>query len=134
MNQDLIRSIEAKHLKAPEQTPRFGPGDTLRVSVKVVEGNRERVQAFEGTCIARDGSGTGETFTVRRIASGVGVERTFPLHSPRVDKIEVRRQGKVRRAKLYYLRDRVGSKAIRIKEKATARPEKGAAKAVKAAA
>lgn len=121
MNQDLIRSVEAKHLKAQDQTPKFGPGDTLRVSVKVVEGNRERIQAFEGTCIARDGSGTGETFTVRRIASGVGVERTFPLHSPRVDKIEVRRQGKVRRAKLYYLRDRVGSKAIRIKEKTVAR-------------
>ena len=126
MNQDLIRSVEAKHLK--ETTPTFGPGDTLRVSVKVVEGNRERVQAFEGTCIARDGTGTSETFTVRRIASGVGVERTFPLHSPRVDKVEVRRQGSVRRAKLYYLRDRVGSKAIRIKEKATVRPVKGAPK------
>lgn len=123
MNQDLIRSVEAKHLKS--DTPDFGPGDTLRVSVKVVEGNRERVQAFEGTCIARDGAGTSESFTVRRIASGVGVERTFPLHSPRVDKIEVRRKGKVRRAKLYYLRDRVGSKAIRIKEKPTARPVKG---------
>jgi large subunit ribosomal protein L19 len=119
MNQDLIRAVEAKHLK--QDLPGFGPGDTLRVSVKVVEGNRERIQAFEGTCIARDGSGTGATFTVRRIASGVGVERTFPLHSPRVDKIEVRRQGKVRRAKLYYLRDRIGSKAIRIKEKTTAR-------------
>ncbi len=128
MNQDLIRSVEAKHLKTQEQTPDFGPGDTLRVSVRVVEGNRERVQAFEGTCIARDGTGTSETFTVRRIASGVGVERTFPLHSPRVDKIEVRRQGSVRRAKLYYLRDRVGSKAIRIKEKATVRPVKGAPK------
>ena len=119
MNQDLIRSVEARHLKADK--PVFGPGDTLRVNVKVVEGTRERLQAFEGTCIARDGSGTSETFTVRRIASGVGVERVFPINSPRVDTIEVKRRGKVRRAKLYYLRDRVGSKAIRIKEKTTAR-------------
>ena len=119
MNQDIIRSVEARHLKT--EVPAFGPGDTLRVNVKVVEGNRERIQAFEGTCIAKDGTGTSATFTVRRIASGVGVERTFPVHSPRVDKIEVRRRGKVRRAKLYYLRDRVGSKAIRIKEKTTAR-------------
>lgn len=119
MNQDIIRSVEAKHLKS--DVPVFGPGDTLRVNVKVVEGNRERIQAFEGTCIAKDGTGTGATFTVRRIASGVGVERTFPVHSPRVDKIEVRRKGKVRRAKLYYLRDRIGSKAIRIKEKTSAR-------------
>ena len=119
MNHDIIRAVEARHVKA--DLPGFGPGDTLRVSVKVVEGSRERLQAFEGTCIARDGNGTSATFTVRRIASGVGVERTFPLHSPRVDKIEVRRKGKVRRAKLYYLRDRVGSKAIRIKEKTTAR-------------
>lgn len=119
MNQDIIRSVEARHLKS--EVPAFGPGDTLRVNVKVVEGNRERIQAFEGTCIAKDGTGTGETFTVRRIASGVGVERTFPVHSPRVDTIEVRRRGKVRRAKLYYLRDRIGSKAIRIKEKTSAR-------------
>ena len=119
MNQELIRSVEARHLKS--ETPAFGPGDTLRVNVKVVEGTRERLQAFEGTCIARDGSGTGETFTVRRIASGVGVERVFPLHSPRVDSIQVKRRGKVRRAKLYYLRDRVGSKAIRIKEKTSVR-------------
>ena len=118
---DLIRSVEAKHLKAEGDTPDFGPGDTLRVNVRVVEGARERIQAFEGTCIARDGVGTNESFTVRRIASGVGVERTFPLHSPRVAGVEVRRKGKVRRAKLYYLRDRVGSKAIRIKEKTTAR-------------
>ena len=113
--QELVRSVEARHLK--ETVPTFWPGDTLRVNVKVVEGTRERIQAFEGTCIARDGGGTNATFTVRRIASGVGVERTFPVHSPRVDSIEVRRQGKVRRAKLYYLRDRIGSKAIRIKEK-----------------
>lgn len=115
--QDLIRSVEAKHLK--EDVPAFGPGDTLRVNVRVIEGNRERLQAFEGTCIARDGGGTNATFTVRRIASGVGVERTFPVHSPRVAGVEVRRRGKVRRAKLYYLRHRVGSKAIRIKERAS---------------
>ena len=117
--QELVRSVEARHLK--ESVPTFWPGDTLRVNVKVVEGTRERIQSFEGTCIARDGSGTSATFTVRRIASGVGVERVFPVHSPRVDSIEVRRQGKVRRSKLYYLRDRVGSKAIRIKEKGRTR-------------
>ncbi|HEX8464857.1 MAG TPA: 50S ribosomal protein L19 [Abditibacterium sp.] len=119
MNQDILRQVEAKHIKS--DVPEFWPGDTLRVSVKVVEGNRERIQAFEGTCIAKDGGGTNAMFTVRRIASGVGTERTFPVNSPRVDKIEVRRSGKVRRAKLYYLRDRVGSKAIRIKEKTKAR-------------
>ena len=119
MNQDLIRAVEARHLK--EGLPEFSPGDTLRVNVKVVEGNRERVQAFEGTCIARANSGVGQTFTVRRVAQGIGVERTFLLHSPRLDKIEVRRKGKVRRAKLFYLRDRVGSKSIRIKEKTSAR-------------
>jgi large subunit ribosomal protein L19 len=117
MNQNLIRAVEQRHLK--DDLPVFAPGDTLRVNVKVVEGNRERIQAFEGTCIARSNSGVGETFTVRRVAQGIGVERTFLLHSPRLDKIEVRRRGKVRRAKLYYLRGRVGSKAIRIKERAT---------------
>lgn len=117
MNQDLIRAVESRHLK--QGLPDFGPGDTLRVNVKVVEGTRERVQAFEGTCIARANSGVGETFTVRRVAQGIGVERTFLLNSPRLDKIEVRRKGKVRRAKLFYLRERVGSKSIRIKEKST---------------
>ena len=116
MNQDLIRAVEQRHTQT--ELPVFGPGDTLRVNVKVVEGNRERIQAFEGTCTARSNSGIGETFTVRRVAQGIGIERTFLLHSPRLDKIEVRRKGKVRRAKLYYLRDRVGSKALRIKEKA----------------
>lgn len=116
MNQDLIRAVEQRHTKT--ELPSFGPGDTLRVNVKVVEGNRERIQAFEGTCTARANNGIGETFTVRRVAQGIGIERTFLLHSPRLDKIEVRRKGKVRRAKLYYLRDRVGSKALRIKEKA----------------
>ena len=115
MNQNLIRAVEERHLKP--DLPDFAPGDTLRVNVKVVEGNRERVQAFEGTCIARSNSGVGETFTVRRVSQGIGVERTFLLHSPRIERIEVRRKGKVRRAKLYYLRGRIGSKALRIKEK-----------------
>ena len=119
MNHDLLKSVEATHLK--ESLPSFGPGDTLRVQVKVVEGNRERLQAFEGTCTARGGGGTNETFTVRRVTQGVGVERKFLINSPRIDKIEVRRKGKVRRAKLTYLRERIGSKSIRIKEKAIAR-------------
>jgi large subunit ribosomal protein L19 len=117
MNQDLITAVQAKHLK--DSVPVFAPGDTLRVQVKVVEGNRERLQAFEGTCTARAGSGTSETFTVRRVTQGIGVERKFLINSPRIDKIEVRRKGKVRRAKLHYLRDRIGSKSIRIKEKQT---------------
>ncbi len=117
MNQDLLRAVEAPHLK--ESVPSFGPGDTLRVNVKVKEGNRERVQAFEGTCIARQNGGMSETFTVRRVSLGVGVERTFMVHSPKLETIEVRRRGKVRRAKLYYLRDRIGSKSIRIKEKSS---------------
>ena len=115
MNHNMIEAVEARHLKS--ELPTFGPGDTLRVNVKVVEGTRERVQAFEGTCTARSGGGMGETFTVRRVAQGIGIERTFLLNSPRLEKIEVRRKGKVRRAKLYYLRGRIGSKALRIKEK-----------------
>ena len=115
MNQNLVRAVEERHLKS--DLPSFYPGDTLRVQVRVVEGTRERVQAFEGTCIARSNSGVGETFTVRRVSQGVGIERTFLLNSPRIDAIELRRKGKVRRAKLYYLRGRIGSKAIRIKEK-----------------
>jgi large subunit ribosomal protein L19 len=114
MNQDLIRAVESRHTR---EVPDFSPGDTLRVNVKVVEGTRERIQAFEGTCTARANTGIGQTFTVRRVSQGIGIERTFMLHSPRVEKIEVRRHGKVRRAKLYYLRGRVGSKALRIKEK-----------------
>ncbi|MEN2446907.1 50S ribosomal protein L19 [Bacillus sp. JR_15] len=95
--------------------PAFRPGDTLRVHVKVVEGNRERIQVFEGVVIKRRGGGISETFTVRKISYGVGVERTFPLHTPKIAKIEVVRHGKVRRAKLYYLRELRG-KAARIKE------------------
>ncbi|HMK96716.1 MAG TPA: 50S ribosomal protein L19 [Acidimicrobiales bacterium] len=99
-----------------DDIPQFAPGDTVRVHVRVVEGNRERVQAFQGAVIARKGSGAHETFTVRKVSSGVGVERTWPVHSPSIARVEVVTQGDVRRAKLYYLRDRVG-KAAKIKEK-----------------
>src|ERR671914_655324 len=110
----LIRSMESEQFKT--DIPSFGPGDTVRVHAKVVEGSRERVQVFEGVVIRRRAGGINENFTVRRIAShGIGVERTFLVHSPRIDKIEVTRRGDVRRAKLYYLRSRVG-KAARIKE------------------
>ena len=112
---NVLSVVEEKQMKT-EGIPVFGTGDTVRVHVKVIEGGKERVQAFEGVVIKRRGSGIGETFTVRRVTNGVGVERTFPLHSPRVDRIEVRRRGKVRRARLYYLRDRIGSKATRIKD------------------
>ena len=110
---ELIRSIEAKQLRT-DLTP-FSIGDTVRVWVKVVEGNRERLQAFEGTVIAKRNGGVRETFTVRRVSYGIGVERTFPIHSPRVDHVDLIRRGKVRRAKLYYLRERQG-KAAKIKE------------------
>ena len=109
----LLKELEQEQLKK-EITP-FNVGDTIKVYAKVVEGNRERLQMFEGTVIKRQNGGIRETFTVRRIASGVGVERTWPLHSPRVDRIEVTRRGIVRRAKLYYLRNRVG-KAAKVKE------------------
>lgn len=99
-----------------DDIPDFGPGDTLKVHVRVVEGSRERVQVFQGVVIRRQGDGVRETFTVRKVSFGVGVERTFPVHSPIIDKIEVVSRGDVRRAKLYYLRDRVG-KAAKIKEK-----------------
>lgn len=99
-----------------DDIPAFGPGDTLKVHVRVVEGNRQRIQVFQGVVIGRKGSGLRETFTVRKVSFGVGVERTFPVHSPIVDKIEVATRGDVRRAKLYYLRGRVG-KAAKIKEK-----------------
>lgn len=112
---DTIREIESDFLR--DDIPDFGPGDTVRVFAKVVEGTRERLQAFEGVVIRRRGGGINENFTVRRIAShSVGVERTFLLHSPRVDRIELLRNGRVRRAKLYYLRDRTG-KAARIRER-----------------
>ena len=110
---ELIRQIEAEQLKS--DIPQFNVGDTVRVYAKVVEGSKERIQMFEGVVIKRQNGGVRETFTVRRIASGVGVEKTWPLHSPRVDRIEVVRRGIVRRAKLYYLRDGVG-KAAKVKE------------------
>jgi large subunit ribosomal protein L19 len=110
---EIIRSIEAKQIRS--DMPQFDVGDTVRVWVKVVEGNRERLQAFEGTVIAKRNGGVRETFTVRRVSYGIGVERTFPIHSPRVDHVDMIRRGKVRRAKLYYLRERQG-KAAKIKE------------------
>ncbi len=110
---DRLAAVEQEQLKSG--TPEFTPGDTVRVHLKVTEGGRERIQAFEGVVIARKGGGVRETFTVRRISHGVGVERTFPLHSPRIERVEVVRQGKVRRAKLYYLRRKVGREA-KIKE------------------
>lgn len=111
---NIINVLEQEQLRA--DIPAFRAGDTVRVHVKVVEGTRERIQVFEGLVINRQGGNVRETFTVRRIASGVGVERTFPLHSPRLAKIEVMRRGVVRRAKLYYLRNLTG-KAARIREK-----------------
>ena len=110
---DIIKNIEAAQLKA--EVPQFNVGDTVRVSAKVKEGNRERTQIFEGTVIKRQNGSSRETFTVRKTSNGIGVEKTWPLHSPIVEKIEVVRRGKVRRAKLFYLRDRVGKKA-KVKE------------------
>lgn len=109
---DALKTIAQSSMKS--ELPLFAVGDTVRVSVKIKEGERERVQAFEGTVIARKHGGIAETFTVRRVAHGCGVERVFPIHSPHVDKVEVIRRGKVRRSKLYYLRDRVG-KAAKVK-------------------
>ena len=110
---DAIKLSSQESLK--EETPKFNIGDTVRVDVNIREGERERIQQFEGTVIVRKGSGVSETFTVRRVSYGVGVERVFPLHSPNVKAVRVVRQGRVRRAKLYYLRDRVG-KAAKVKE------------------
>ena len=111
---DALKLIAQDSLKA--EKPAFNIGDTVRIDVKIREGQRERLQAFEGTVIAKNGSGISETFTVRRVSYGVGVERVFPVHSPNVASVKVVRYGKVRRAKLYYLRDRVG-KASKVKEK-----------------
>jgi large subunit ribosomal protein L19 len=110
---DLVKIVENEQIKS--NLPEFNVGDTVKVHVKVVEGTRERIQIFEGFVLKRQGGGLSETFTVRRISYGIGVERTFPLHSPKIEKIEVVRKGKVRRAKLNYLRGRVG-KAAKIKE------------------
>jgi len=119
MATNVLEEIEREQLarlSAGKPPPRFAPGDTLRVNVRVVEGTRERLQAFEGVCIGRRGAGIQETFTVRKVSAGVGVERIFPVHSPNVAGIEVVRRGKVRRAKLYFLR-RLAGKATRIREK-----------------
>ena len=117
---DIIKSIEHEQLK--DKIPYLKVGDTVRVHVRIKEGNRERIQVFEGTIIKKQGGGLNETFTVRRISYGVGVEKTFLLHAPSTEKVEVVRVGKARRAKLYYLRDRVG-KAAKTKEKVGARIE-----------
>ena len=110
---DIIKNIEAAQLK--EQAPEFRVGDTVKVYGKIKEGNRERIQVFEGVVLKRQGGSNRETFTVRKTSNGIGVEKTWPLHSPNVEKIEVVRRGKVRRAKLFYLRDRIG-KAAKVKE------------------
>ena len=110
---DMLHTVTANQLRS--DIPEFRAGDTLSVHVRVIEGDKERVQVFQGVCIKRKGGGINETFTVRKISNGVGVERIFPLHSPRLSKIEVVRRGRIRRAKLYYLRDLKG-KAARIKE------------------
>ena len=112
---NTLDHIEAAYLR--DDIPDFHPGDNVKVAVRGVEGGRERIQTFEGVVIAKDGGGLRETFTVRKISFGVGVERIFPLHAPIISSVEVTRRGAVRRAKLYYLRDRVGSRAQRIKEK-----------------
>ena len=111
---DALKLIAADSVK--EQAPEFNVGDTIRIDVNIREGERERIQQFEGTVIARKGSGVGETFTVRRVSYGVGCEKVFPVHAPNVVDVETVRHGKVRRAKLYYLRDRLG-KAAKVKEK-----------------
>ncbi|MCG3179870.1 MAG: 50S ribosomal protein L19 [Phycisphaerae bacterium] len=134
MQNQLIEAVEAKSRK--QQTPAFEIGDTVDVSVKIVEGEKERVQVFSGTVIARKGSGLNESVTVRRIVNDEGVERVFPIHAPTVLDIQVKRHGQTRRAKLYYLRERVG-KAVRLKERrgaAAPAPATKAAKGKKAAA
>ena len=110
---NIIEAINNENLK--QDVAKFNVGDTVRVSVKVIEGTRERIQIFEGTVIAKRHGGISETFTVRRLSFGIGVERTFPIHSPKITKVDVVRRGKVRRAKLYYLRGRTG-KAAKVKE------------------
>ena len=124
---NIVQQLDAEEkarVLGERTIPVFQPGDTLRVNVKIKEGERERVQAFEGVCIARDGGGISETFTVRKISFGEGVERKFPILSPNIELIEVKRRGVVRRAKLYYLRDRRG-KSARIAERQPVRPAKG---------
>lgn len=117
-NLEILKKVEAPYLKS--DLPKFRSGDTLKVHVKVIEGESERIQPFEGVVIAQSGSGINESFTIRKVSFGVGIERTFPVHSPRIAKIEIVKEGKVRRAKLYYLRDLSG-KAARIEEKNNAK-------------
>ena len=139
---EQLEKEQAEELASKRPVPEFAPGDTLRVNVKVIEGERERIQAYEGVCIARDGGGLNESFTVRKISYGEGVERVFPVYSPMIDSIDVVRRGKVRRAKLYYLRSRRG-KSARIAESTSVRTKRlndadrkaaAEAKAAKAAA
>src|SRR4051794_6998983 len=133
---NIIQQLEAEQVQKlveKRPVPEFSPGDTLRVNVKVVEGTRERVQAYEGVCIARKNAGVNSSFTIRKISYGEGVERVFPLYSPRIGSIELLRRGDVRRAKLYYLRDRRG-KSARIAEKMTGAAGKAAAAEREAAA
>ena len=130
---DIIAQLEAEQIaKLGKEIPTFAPGDTLNVNVKVKEGDRSRVQAYEGVCIARSGGGLNESFTVRKISYGEGVERVFPVFSPNIESIKVVRRGAVRRAKLYYLRDRRG-KSARIAEKAETAAEKAVRVEAKAA-
>jgi len=128
MQNKYIAAVEAEHMKS--EVPEFEVGDTVSVGVRIVEGNKERVQPFIGVVIARSGGGMGENFTVRRIVNNEGVERVFPLHSPRIANVEVQRHGKTRRAKLYYLRDRVG-KSRRLRERRVFKTDKPNAAAPK---
>ncbi len=121
---EKLESDQVDRLRAGKELPEFGPGDTIRVHVKVVEGTRERLQVFEGVCIALKRAGLNSAFTVRKISYGEGVERVFPLHSPKIEAIEVMRRGRVRRAKLYYLRGRTGKRA-RIAERQDHRVKRG---------
>jgi large subunit ribosomal protein L19 len=122
MNQELLDKVESAQLR--KEPLEFNVGDTVKVHTKVVEGEKERIQVFAGLVIGRRGHGMNETFTVRRISYGEGVERVFPVHSPRIDKVVVERQGKVRRAKLTYLRERIGKKALAVKAKDVRRQKK----------
>lgn len=123
MSQEILKLVEKTSLKT--EVPQFAIGDTVDVHTRILEGEDERIQIFSGTVIARSGSGSREMFSVRRIVAGEGVERKFPLHSPKIAKVEVKRSGVTRRAKLYYLRDRVG-KAVKLREKKSAKEEAGA--------
>jgi len=117
---NIVQEVEKNFLK--KEIPSFNVGDTIRVFSKIIEGDKERLQAFEGTVIKKRGRGIGEVVTVRKVVQEIGVEKTFPLHSPRVEKIKVVRSGQTRRAKLYYLRGRVGSRALRVEEAGTEQP------------